>query len=144
ESDPLALPSRQGGAPLADAGVVAVGQLGDELVGAGHDGGLHDRLLAVVPTQGDVAGDGVVGQERVLGDECDLSGQLVAGEAAQVAAVDADAPAPGVPQAGEQHGQRRLAGPGGPDHGDRAPGGDVEHDVVQHDRVGLVAEADAV
>ena len=74
ESDPLALPSRQGGAPLADAGVVAVGQLGDELVGAGHDGGLHDRLLAVVPTQGDVAGDGVVEQERVLGDECDLRG----------------------------------------------------------------------
>ena len=57
----LALPATEGDAAVADVGVVALRQLGDELVGMGDGGGVANVLGGVVgATEGYVVGHGVV------------------------------------------------------------------------------------
>src|SRR3970040_2134293 len=117
QCSPLALPTRQRGAPLTDAGAVSVGELLDEVVRTGQPGRGDHSLRGHFEPHSDVAGYGVVEQERGLGDVGHLAGELVAGEVTQVASIEVDTPGTRIPEAGEQQRQRRLAGTGGPDHG---------------------------
>ena len=67
EGDQLALPGRQQRAPLADLGVVAVGQAGDDLVGPDRPGGGRDLGPGRVrPAEADVVQDGAREQEPIL------------------------------------------------------------------------------
>jgi hypothetical protein len=67
EGDQLALPGRQQRAPLADLGVVAVGQAGDDLVGPDGAGGRLDLGPGRLgPAEADVVQDRAREQEPVL------------------------------------------------------------------------------
>ena len=91
--------------------LVAVGQVGDELVRAGEPGGPLDRRVRRVGIgEGDVGAHRVVEQERVLEDDADRVPQVVNPEVAHVDAVDAaTAPDVDVVEARDQPGDRRLA-----------------------------------
>ena len=68
EGDQLALPGGQQGAPLADLGVEAVGQAGDDLVGPdGPGGGLDLGPGRLRPAEADVVQDRAREQEPLLG-----------------------------------------------------------------------------
>ncbi len=75
--------------------------------------------------EGDVVPDGPGEEERLLGDDAELAPQRVQGHRLEVVAVDEHPPVGRVVEAGDQLGQRRLAGPGGPDEGHRLPRGDA-------------------
>jgi hypothetical protein len=66
-----------------------------------------------IAAQRDGAAHGGVEQERVLRDVRQLPRQLAGGEPADVAGVEVDGPAVGVPEACQQQRQRGLARPGG-------------------------------
>ena len=110
EREQLALAGRQLGAALADLGVIAARQLGDELVGADRGGGGADlRVVGVGAPEGDVLANRAREQERLLGHDPHLRAQRVAGDLAQVVSVDQHAPARRVVEAGGELGHRRLA-----------------------------------
>ena len=92
----------------------------------------------------DVVGDRAGEQEAFLRDDPELAAQRVLGDVAQVGAVDRDAAAGRVVEAGEQLRDRRLAGPGVSDERDGRPGGHVEVDAVQHLGAAAVREADVL
>ena len=76
EREQLALPGRQLGSALADLGVVAVGQLGDELIGSDRPRGRRDLLVAGVgAAEGDVLPHRPGEQERLLRDDPHLRAQ---------------------------------------------------------------------
>ena len=76
DGDALALPARERVAPLADHGVVAVGERADELVGVGGDGGGVDLLVGGVgPAVGDVVADGDREEEGLVLDDADGGAQ---------------------------------------------------------------------
>src|SRR5690606_30510910 len=60
DGDALSLPPGEGDAPLADLGLVAIRQGGDELMGLGETSGLLDRLGAGLArrAEGNVLADG--------------------------------------------------------------------------------------
>ena len=90
DGDALALAARQREAPLADLGAVALGQRRDELVGAGEAGRPLDvDLVGVGVGEGDVGGDRVAEQERVLEHEADGPAQLEQRHVPHVDAVEA-------------------------------------------------------
>ena len=120
------------------------GQGGDEAVGLRGAQRRPHLLVGHVGPEGDVAADGVVEEERLLGHEGGVLGQLARGEVAQVLTVDRDAPAVGVDEAEQQGGQGALAGGGGADERDGAAGLDGERDVLEDRLLGVVGEADVV
>lgn len=123
QRDALALAAGEGEAVLADLGVVALGQLGDEPVGLGGAGGGLDLLLGGVrEAVGDVGADGVGEEEGVLGDESDGGAQGVEGEFADVVAADEDGAVADVVEAGQEQRDGGLPGAGGTDDGDGLPG----------------------
>ena len=68
DGQPLLLPAGQPVAPLADDGVVALGQRGDQVVDAGRPAGRDDLGVGGVgPGVAQVGGDGVVEEVGVLG-----------------------------------------------------------------------------
>ena len=138
EREPLALATGERGAALAQLGVDAVGQGGDEAVGLG--GAQRGPHVGVgdVGAERDVAPDGVVEHEGRLGHERHVAGQRALAEALEVVPVDADPARVGVDQPGHQAGQRALAGGRGADQRDGAPRADVEVDAAQQRRVGVV------
>ena len=86
---PLALAARQPLAALADRRLVAVGLRGDEVVRVGGAGRGLDLLRGGARRAvGDVAGDGVVEQHRLLRHDADLRAQRRQRHLADVAAVD--------------------------------------------------------
>jgi hypothetical protein len=134
ERDQLALAGGELRAALADLGVVAVRQLGDELLGADRRGGGADLLvLGVGAAEGDVLAHGAREQERLLRHDPHLRAQRVAGDLAQVVPVDEHAPAGGVVEAGDELGHRRLARAGGAHERDVSPGRDVQVDVLERE-----------
>ena len=145
DGDALALPAGEHAAALADAGVVAVGQAQDEVVGVGGRGGGGDVLVGGVgAAPADVVGDGAVEDECLLEDGGDVAPQVGECEVAQVDVVEGDRPGVGVVGAQQQLGERGLARAAGADDGDLGAGGDLEVDVVQRGAVGAgVAELDA-
>ncbi len=106
----LPLPARQPLPPLADGGLVALGQRLDEVVRVGSPGRGLDRLARRIGTSVcDVVRDGVVKQHRLLSDDADLRAHRRQRDVADVHAVDADGAARDVVEARDQVDQRRLA-----------------------------------
>ena len=68
----------------------------------------------------------------VLGDDADGVVEGLGADLAQVDAVDPDGTGAGVVEAGDEGGDRRLAGPARPDQGDEGAGLDGERHVAQH------------
>ncbi len=132
EREQLALTGGQLRAALADLGVVAVGELCDELLRADRRRGLADVIFAGVGSaEGDVLADGAGEQERLLGHDPHLRAQRVAGDLAQVVPVDEDASGRGVIEARDELGHRRLARPGRAHERDRLAGRDRQIDVLE-------------
>lgn len=145
EGDALALAAGEGEPVLADGGVVAVRQVGDEPVGLGGAGGLFDLLPGGVgEAVGDVGADGVGEQEAVLGNEPDGRAQGRLGEFADVVAADEDGPVGHVVEAGHQEGDGGLAAAGRADDGDGLAGFDGEREPVEDGALVVIAEADVV
>ena len=143
ERDPLALAAGQGQAALAHQGVVAVGQFPDELVGLGGPSRRLDLLGAGRRTAvGDVGGDGVGEQEAVLEDHADLRAQVGQPQRAHVHSADPQGSVVHVVEAGDEHGQGRLARTGPADDGQRLAGLDVQIQPAQHRLGSGVAEPD--
>ena len=141
----LALATRQFGAALAEQGVVARWQFGDEAVGVRGDRGGHDLFPAGVgPAIGDVVGHAQRQDERVLQHRRDLAAQAGQLRQAQVLAVDQHAPLPRVDKPQCQRGQRRLAGTAAADQGQRLAGPQFQRQAAQHRAARLVADGDVV
>ncbi len=144
DGDELALTDRDVGAELQDLGVVAVRQPLDEPVQADRPRGCHDRLLRGRGcAEADVVGDRARKQERILRDQRHLRTQRALLHRADVDAVDQHLPAGDVVEAGDQVGDRRLAGSGLADQRHRLSRLDGQVDVLQHGLVRLVGEGDA-
>src|SRR3954471_9997186 len=78
QADPLALAARQQSALLADAGLVALGQAQDQLVGAGDLGRVDDLLGRGRSQPGDVLGHRAVEQRDLLGQVADMLAEIAA------------------------------------------------------------------
>ena len=146
EEDPgdgqaLLFTSGQPVAALADNGVVAVGQRGDQVVDARRPAGRHQVVVggvrAGVPQ---VGGDGVVEKVGVLRHHAHGAGDRGEGHVAHVVAIDRHRPRAGVVQPGHQAGQGGLAGARGPDQRGHGPGLGHEGHVAQHPRPRLGVE----
>ena len=80
DGDPLLLAARELQAALAHDRPVALGQADDEVVDLRHAGrGLDLGLAGTRPAVGDVGGDRVVEQHRVLRHDADRAAQAVPG-----------------------------------------------------------------
>ncbi len=103
-----------------------------------------DLLLAGVrAAESDVLAHGAGEEEPFLRDDPQLAPQALLGHLAEVVAVDGDPAVARVVEAGEELGDRGLAGAGVPDEGNGRPRGDAQIDPVQDFRPAAVAEADA-
>ena len=103
DRDALALAARERVAALADDRVVALGQLPDEVVGAGRGRGRDDLVeRRVGPAVGDVVADRHREQERLVEHHADVVAQARQREVAHVVAVDAHRAVGHVVEAREQ------------------------------------------
>ncbi len=85
QGDALALATGQGESTFAHHGVVTVGQLIDELVGRGHFRRLPDLGIGGLgAAEGDIRGDRVGEQKRVVEDHADGSAQVACPELGDV------------------------------------------------------------
>ncbi len=133
DRDALPLAAREREPALADDGVVPVGELGDEVVRAGHGGRAADVVVGGVGAAvRDVGPHGVGEEERVLEHDADLVADGVEGGVAHVDAVDADAPLLHVVEAREQQAHGRLARAGRTDERHRLARCDAQREVAQH------------
>ena len=104
------LSTRQRHAALTDAGVVALGQAGNELGRASRLGGPGDVVLGCVSlAKADVLADGAREQRGLLHHDADLPAQRPQGDVADVKAFDHDLAAADVIEARDEVGDRRLA-----------------------------------
>ncbi len=127
----LLLPARELDAALADHGVIAFGQLQDELMGVGDLGGLdHLGLAGVGAAEQDVFADGAMEEEHVLQHDGHLGAQALGLQVAHVMAVDGDAALGDVIEARDQAGQGGFAHARGADQGHHRVGGDIQVDVL--------------
>ncbi len=145
EGEELPLPFAEGAAPLAKLRLVAIRQGRDEAVGAHRPrSGLDLRLGGAVAAVGDVGGDSAGEEERLLEHRRDLPPQALAGHLPHVLAVDPDRAGGDVVEAGDQAGDRGLAGTGPPDEGHRLARLDREGDVLQDGARWVVSKGDAI
>ena len=147
DAQALLLASGHIGAALLDAGVVAVGELPDELVGLGELAGA-DELgvggVGVAPAQ--VLLDGAGEQDVLLQDDGDLVAQPGQVVVAHVDAADHHAPGGHVVQARDELDERRLPRAGAAHDAQGRARGDRQVDPAQGVGLGLpgVAEGDAL
>src|SRR5205085_141509 len=144
DRDPLTLPAGEREAALAEDGVVLLGQLRDELRGAGEPGGLLDRgVVRVREGEADVLAHRVREEERLLEHERDRTPDVGQPQLPNVVAVEQDATAVGVVQAREQPGDRALARARRADERERLARRDLEIESVEDRRIALVSETHA-
>ena len=144
QGDALALPAREGHAPLADHGVPALGELVDEARRLGDGGGVGDHGGIGVAVEVDVVDEPVGEEERLLEHERHRGPQLGRIGLGHVHAPDPHGAGGGLDEADEQLAQRRLAAAGGADEGDDLAGGDREGDLVERGRAVGVHEGHAL
>ena len=142
DGQPLLLAARQAVAPLADDGVVALGQGGDEVVDARRPARVDQLVVGGVgPGVAQVGADGVVEQVGVLGDHPDGARPGWSRVRSRTSWPSTrTAPDRHVVEAGDEVGQRGLARARRTDEGDHLPGLGGERDALE-DPVGrLVAQ----
>ncbi len=123
---------------LADQGVQATRQGGDEAVGLGQPQRRpHGVVVVDGGAEGDVAAHRVVEQERVLRHQRGLPGHGPHGQVADVDAVQPHRPVVRVHQPDQQGGDGGLARTGRADQRHRPARRHLEADVVQHLRLGV-------
>ncbi len=145
QRDPLPLTARQREALLADDGVVAERELHDEFVGFGGAGrGLDFGGSRVGAPEGDVRGDRIGEQERVLEHHADAAPQRLQRRVAHVEPVDLDRAGVNVVEAREQKPDRRLPRARAADQRNCLARGDVQRKVAQHRLGRRVTERDVV
>ena len=137
ERETLALAAGEAQALLADAGLRAVGELRDEVrlrdlerLGE-HRIGIRRTVAQLGPAEQHVLAHRRREQGRVLERHRDVPTQLLAGEVADVDAVEAHGAAGHVVQTGRERGQRRLARPGQADERHRLARLELEVDAVE-------------
>ena len=127
DGNPLSLPARQAGSPLAHLGVVSLGKGDDELVCVGGAGdGLDFPLRSVGAAIRDVGAHGVVEQDRVLQHDADLAAQGLLGQPADILPVHQDPAGGGDVEPLDQAHQRALAASARTHQGYRLPRVHVE------------------
>src|SRR3712207_1622019 len=132
DGDPLSLPPREGVAPLADDGLVALFEIHYEVVGVGRLGGLDNLLRCSVQLPvGDVLLDGGAEEDRVLEDDPDLLAQGLELVVLYVSPIDPDGTPSGFVEAEDQADQGRLAGSRSADQRHPLAGKDVEGDAFE-------------
>ena len=142
DGDALALAAGQLRPLLADAGVVAVGEAHDEIVGVGAARRLDDlRFGCADPPERDVVADRAAEQEHVLRDEGDLAAQRREVDGGDILAVDRRPPAAQRKEALDDAEDRRLAAARGADQGGRLAGLGDEIDAVERVLVRAIGEA---
>ncbi len=142
DGDALPLSAREGDAALADVGLVALVEAGDEVVGLCFLGGPLNLLLRRLgAAEGDVLRQRPREEEDVLLDGGDLRTQRLQVPIADVDAVHQHVPSVDVEDAVDQARQRRLAGARLPDDGDGLAGVRGEADLFQHP-LAVVAKVD--
>ncbi len=103
--DALALPAGKREPLLANDGVVAFGQPGDEIVGVSEASGALDLLVGRVhPPVGDVVPDSVGKEEGVFEDNADVPAQVVEAQFTHIRAIDLHRSGFGFVEAREQAG----------------------------------------
>ena len=109
-------------AALAEFGVVALGHVLNERVGAGNPGcGFDIGPLYARRAEADVPGDGIREQSVLLQRDRHVGADVVDGHGAQVDAVDLDGSGIGFVEPQQERHQRGLAGAGrADDRGDSA------------------------
>lgn len=133
DGDALSLAAGEVHAGFAEHGVVAVLELGDEVVRAGDARGAFDLFArGCRMAEGDVRGDGVREEEVVLEDDADVRAERLHRKVVQRDAVEGDASGGRVVEARDEREQGGLAGAGGAGDGDGLAGLGDEGDVVQH------------
>ncbi|KFI56632.1 HAD-superfamily hydrolase [Bifidobacterium callitrichos DSM 23973] len=131
EQLPLAL--TQGGAVRCQLRVVAVGQLLDEGIRIGEARrGPHLLIGGVETPEADVVHDRTGEQVRVLQHHAQRPAQIALAHIADIDAVIGDRTGIDVVEAGDEVGDRRLAGAGGSDERDLLPGLGEHRHVVKH------------
>src|SRR5918997_4399727 len=129
---PLALPSGEGVAPLADDCLVPIFEVHDELVGVGRFGSLDNLLRSGVQLAvGDVLLDGGAEENRVLEDDPDLLAQGLELVVLYVSSIDPDGAASGFVEAKDQADEGRLAGSRSADQRHPLAGKDVEGNAFE-------------
>ena len=146
DGDSLALAARERDSALADDRVVALRQLGDELVAPARAARRDSTSSSVASgrAEGDVLAHGRGEEERVLRDDRDLRAKRRERDVAHVDAVDQHAPFGDVVEPRHERGQRRLPRPGVADDGHVLVRRDLEVDAVEHRPLRVVAERDAL
>ena len=142
DAEELALAGGKRGRVPAEHGVVALGELLDELVrmclmGCGFD--LVEGRCG--PSHRDVFAHGGVLHPGVLQDHADLGSQAGAREVADIVAVEADRPPVDVVEAHEQVDEGRLAAAGWADDRDALAGSHVEIEIADERAFGRVGKA---
>src|SRR5215203_4658235 len=129
---PLALPSGEGVAPLADDGLVSIFEVHYEVVGVGCFGGLDNLLRGSVQLSvGDVLLDGGAEEDRVLEDDPDLLTQGLELVVLYVFPIDPDGASSGFVEAEDQADEGRLAGSRSADQCHPLAGKDVEGNAFE-------------
>ena len=129
---PLALAARQRDAALTQAGLIAFWQSANEGIGLGGlGGGLDVGHACIRGAIGDVGGNGVGKERDILRHESNALAQHVKIGLAHIDPVDHHAPRLGIEEP-QQHGkQRRLAGTGRADDGDRLARRHAQGELVE-------------
>ncbi len=146
QGDALALPAGEREAALADAGVVALGEVADELVGLrGRGRGPDLGVGGVGAAVGDVGAHRVGEEESLLEHHARRRGAARPATASRTSRppIVRDA-ALHVVEAGHEQRDRRLARARGADHRERLAGAHRERDAVEHRLAAGVAEPDVV
>ena len=143
EGEALALAAGKVAAILMKEGVVAQGQLFDELVRGGEMGGTLDLLAGGAGiAEGDVRGNGRAEEETLLEDQPHLPTDVIEPPVAQVASVEDKASGVGIVETRHELDHGRLPRSGRSDDGDLFPGPDLQGKIVEDGVLRLEAERD--
>jgi hypothetical protein len=127
DGEALALAAGEALAAVADLRLIALGKLGDEIVGQrGLGSGNHARFGQVGAAVAQIVPDRIVEEDGFLGDDGHLFAEGAQGDVANVVAVDAHAAGNRGVKSREKIDQGGLAGAAGTDDGNHRAGRDAD------------------